>query len=90
LCPDIFRVSAPDHYNPSALLDEILQEYCDNSIYAIPVIHGYLKALFAKILRFAEIKSYQNNVPVSLCEKFQDLIAKQCPEIHKVSVMQVC
>ena len=82
---DKFRVPVPDNYNPEAILNELLKEYSEPSAYSSHIIHGYLRALFAKILQLAEIQSQENNVPISVYEKFQDLLVKECPRLHKVN-----
>jgi AraC family transcriptional regulator, transcriptional activator of pobA len=80
-----FRIPVPNNYNPETMLHELLQEYSDGSAYSIHIIHGYLRALFAKMLQLAEIQSQESNVPVTIFEKFQDLLVKECPRLHKVN-----
>ncbi len=82
---DRFRVPVPDNYNPEEILNAILKEYSENSVYSIHIIHGYLRALFAKMLQLAEIQSQEINVPVTTFEKFLDLLVKECPRLHKVN-----
>jgi AraC-like DNA-binding protein len=82
---DRFRIPVPANYNPVTLLNELLTEYSTGSIYSTHVIHGYLKAIFAKMLQLAEIQSQESNVPISTFERFQDLLVKECPRIHKVN-----
>ena len=80
-----FRVPVPENYNPETILNELLQEYTGNSVYSTYVIHGYLRVLFAKMMQLAEIKSQESNVPVTTHEKFQDLLVKECPRLHRVN-----
>ncbi len=80
-----FRVPVLGNYNPAAILNELLQEYSESSVYSTHIVHGYLRALFAKILQLAEIQSQESNVPVTTFEKFQDLLVKECPRLHKVN-----
>ncbi|OFX26247.1 MAG: hypothetical protein A2041_11770 [Bacteroidetes bacterium GWA2_31_9b] len=80
-----FRIPIPNNYNPEAIFNELLQEYSENSVYSTHIIHGYLRALFAKMLQLAEIQSQEKNVPVTTFEKFQDLLVKECPRLHKVN-----
>jgi len=82
---DKFRVSIPENYNPETILNELLQEYSESSVYSTHIIHGYLRALFARMLQLAEIQSQESSVPVSIFEKFQDLLVKECPRLHKVN-----
>ena len=80
-----FRIPIPNNYNPEAIFNELLQEYSENSVYSTHIIHGYLRALFAKMLQLAEIQTQESNVPVTTFEKFQDLLVKECPRLHKVN-----
>ena len=82
---DKFRIPVPDNYNPDILLNEIFREFSETNAYSLHIIHGYLRALFAKILQLAEIQSQENNMPISLYEKFQDFLVKECPRLHKVN-----
>ena len=82
---DKFRVSIPENYNPETILNELLQEYSESSVYSTHIIHGYLRALFARMLQLAEIQSQESSVPVSIFEKFQDLLVNECPRLHKVN-----
>jgi AraC-like DNA-binding protein/quercetin dioxygenase-like cupin family protein len=82
---DKFRIPVPENYNPETIFNELLQEYSVDSSYATHIIHGYLRALFAKILQLAEIQSRESNVPITTFEKFQDLLVKECPRLHKVN-----
>jgi AraC-like DNA-binding protein len=82
---DKFRVPVPDNYNPEAILNELLKEYSETTAYSTHIIHGYLRALFAKMLQLAEIQSKESNVPVTTFERFQDLLVKECPRLHKVN-----
>jgi len=81
---DKFRIPLPDNFNAS-VFNEMLSEYSENSAYSIHIIHGYLRVLFAKILRLAEIQTQKNNVPVNLFKKFQDLLINECSHLHKVN-----
>jgi AraC-like DNA-binding protein len=82
---DKFRIPVPYNPNSETIFNELLREYSEPSAYSSHIIHGYLRALFAKVLQLAEIKSQENNVPISVYEKFQDLLVKECPRMHKVN-----
>jgi len=82
---DKFRVPVPEKYDPENILNELLLEYSESSVYSTHIIHGYLRALFARMLQLAEIKSKERNAPVTIYEKFQDLLVKECPGFHKVN-----
>lgn len=82
---DKFRIPVSDVFNPENLFNELLREYSEPSAYSPHIIHGYLRALFAKILHLAEIKPQENNVLISIYEKFQNLLVKECPRLHKVN-----
>ena len=78
------RIMVPDNFNPEIIFSELLNEYTISSAYSTHIIHGYLKVLFAKMLQQAEIKTQESNVHVNTFEKFQDLLVKECPRLHKV------
>jgi len=82
---DTFSILIPSNYNPEIIFNEILQEYSENSVYSVHIIHGFLRALFAKMLQLAEIQSKERDVPVTTYEKFQDLLVKECPRLHRVN-----
>lgn len=82
---DRFRIPVPDNYHPETLFNELLREYSEPSAYSHHIIHGYLRALFARISQLAEIKSQESNVQASEYWKFLDLLVKECPRLHKVN-----
>lgn len=82
---DKFRVPVKGDFNPEIILNEMVAEYFGNSVYSSHIIHGYLRAFFAKMLQMAEIQSQETSVPVTQFEKFQDLLVKECPRLHKVN-----
>jgi AraC family transcriptional regulator, transcriptional activator of pobA len=79
------RIGFPDHSYPEFLLQEIYAEFQLDSPYSRPIIHGLLKALFGKLLRLAENDIQKPVVSLSLYNKFQHLLAKECPRLHKVN-----
>ena len=82
---DKFRIPVPQDFKPETILNEMAQEFAENTIYSIHIIHGYLRALFAKLLKQVEIQSLGSQVPVTLYEKFQNFLIKECPPLRKVS-----
>jgi len=68
----------------SVLLNEIYKEYISTSDYSIHIIHGILRALFAKLLNFAEVKINDSVIPVSLYSRFTDLVVKKSIKMRKI------
>jgi AraC family transcriptional regulator, transcriptional activator of pobA len=66
-------------------LEELFSEYQSNSQFSKPILHGLLKALFGKLLRLAEQEMKKPAIPVSFFEKFQQLLQKEIPRLHKVN-----
>ncbi|MGD9555436.1 MAG: helix-turn-helix domain-containing protein [Mangrovibacterium sp.] len=79
-----FRIQVPDQRFPEIILNEIMDEYSGNSAHSQHVIHGLLRALFARILQWAETQSPINDRLPSLFDNFQDLLEKETPCLHKV------
>jgi len=82
---DKFRIPITSNYSPEVLFNELLFEYNEKSPYSSQIIHGYLRVLFAKMLQLAKTQSLGSNVPVTTFEKFQYLLVKNCPRLHKVN-----
>ncbi|WP_372950460.1 helix-turn-helix domain-containing protein [Mariniphaga sp.] len=79
------RIGFPEHSFPETLLQDIYTEFQLNSSFSRPIIHGLLKALFGKLLRLAENDMQKPVVSLSLFNRFQHLLAKECPRLHKVN-----
>lgn len=79
-----FRIGIPSTYSPDSVLNNILDEYVFNGELSVRIIHGYLMALFAKILQFANSQLTENHFSGTLYEKYQELILKECPRLNKV------
>ncbi len=79
------RIGFPEHSFPETLLQEIYTEFQLDSSYSRQIIHGLLKALFGKLLRLAENDMQKPVVSHSLYDKFQHLLARECPRLHKVN-----
>lgn len=79
------RIKIQKELYPEHILKEILNEYSLNSKYSEQIIHGLLKALFGKLLHLSEINPYKSILPLSLFDKFQQLLVKECPKLHKVN-----
>ncbi len=82
---DHFRIPVQQDFNPEIMLNEMAQEYVENTVYSTHIIHGYLRALFGKMLKLTEIQSLESKVPVTLYEQFQDHLIKECPPLRRVS-----
>jgi AraC family transcriptional regulator, transcriptional activator of pobA len=75
---------APENY-PAGILEELFTEYQSHSQFSKPILHGLLMALFGKLLRLAEQEMKNPAIPVSLFERFQQLLQKEIPRLHKVN-----
>lgn len=81
----IVRVSLPGDYQPGPVFEEILKEFLQNSPYSNSIIHGYLQAIFSKLLQMTESKKDQNSRSSALPEQFLKLLSEKCPEMHLVN-----
>lgn len=79
------RIKIQKEIYPEHILTEILNEYSLNTNYSEQIIHGLLKALFGKLLHISENNPYKFILPLSLFDKFQQLLIKECPRLHKVN-----
>jgi AraC-like DNA-binding protein/quercetin dioxygenase-like cupin family protein len=70
---------------PGNILQEIFNEYQVNSGYSRTIIHGLLKALIGKLLQITEKEKKKPEKPVSMFDRFQRLLANECPRLHKVN-----
>ncbi|MBR9998539.1 MAG: helix-turn-helix domain-containing protein [Cyclobacteriaceae bacterium] len=82
---NLVRIPVPSVYTPQYVFNEIFREYSNNTAYSKEIILGHLQALFAKILQLAEINSRGSDLPLSLYDKFLNLLIKECPRLHKVN-----
>ena len=74
----------PENF-PSGILEELFSEYQLNNQFSKPILHGLIKALFGKLLRLAEQELKKPAIPVSHFGRFQQLLEKDCPKLHKVN-----
>ncbi len=81
---DTFKIPIINHSSPRFILDEILYEFEENHPHSENIIHGYMSALFGKMLQFSSIHEKRQNVPLSLYHRFLDLIHTKCPHVHTV------
>ena len=79
------RIRIPIEKYPEHILSDILNEYTLNTNYSQRIIHGLLRALFGKLLQVAEKNTRESNRPTSIFYKFQQLLMKECPHLHKVN-----
>lgn len=70
---------------PIHILDSIYAEYQLNTQYSKEIIHGLLKALIGKLLQIGAEKPTNANQPLSVYERFIQLLIKECPRLHKVN-----
>lgn len=81
----IIRIKIPNEKYPEPVLNEILTEYSLNTKYSKRIIHGLLGALFGKLMQMAERSPIESNAPASLFDRFQQLLIKESPPLHRVS-----
>jgi AraC-like DNA-binding protein len=74
----------PKNY-PAAILEELFTEYRSDNRFSKPILHGLMKALLGKLLQLAELEMRNPAIPVSLFDRYQHLIEKECPKLHKVN-----
>ncbi|MEX2371991.1 MAG: helix-turn-helix transcriptional regulator [Bacteroidales bacterium] len=79
------RIGFTGQTYPENLLQEIFAEFKLNRSYSRPIIHGLLKALFGKLLCLTEYGIQKPVASLSLYDNFQQLLATECPRLHKVS-----
>lgn len=82
---DTTRIKLQPNRYPDNLLNEIHNEYKINTKYSKEIIHGLLKALLGKLLQATEDNPNKLSLPQSIYEKFQTLLVKECPRLHKVN-----
>lgn len=79
------RITIPGGKYPEYILNDILNEFDLNTKYSKRIIHGLLSVLLAKLLQLLEINPHKSNLPISLFDKFQQLLMKESPRLHKVN-----
>jgi AraC-like DNA-binding protein len=80
----IFRINITSNYSPESVLNAILNEFLKNDNFSINIIHGYLMALFAKMLQLATLHPEEKNGSVTLYDKYLELVFKECPRLHNL------
>lgn len=79
------RIPVSGSFNPESVLSDLFDEFSAASDYSVHIIHGYLRVLFARLLQLAEIHSKASDLPATLFERFQSLLLKESPALHKVN-----
>lgn len=82
---DTTRLKIPAEKYPTYLLEEIYKESLLDTHYSKVIIHGLLKALFGKLLQMKDVSPDVKTLPQPVYEKFEQLLAKECPRLHKVN-----
>ena len=70
---------------PVGILEEFFTEFKTESRFSKPILHGLLKALLGKMLQLAESEIQKPAAPATLFDRFQQLLEKECPKLHKVN-----
>ena len=79
------RISLPEDFKPHFIFEEIFTEFKQGNMYSTHIIHGYLRAVFSKILQLSQKNDKQRTLNNSLLERFQELLSTRCPELHNVN-----
>ncbi len=82
---DTKRLNIPKDKYPFCILENILIEYQLNTNYSKEIIHGYLSALFSKLLQIKEERQTDLFIYHTLYDRFVELLVKECPKLHKVN-----
>jgi AraC family transcriptional regulator, transcriptional activator of pobA len=82
---DRFRIDVPADYSPLPALDAMLHEFTNSSEFSVNIIHGYMMVVVAKMLQLASIQPNDKKVPLTLYDRFIDLVFKECPRLHLIS-----
>lgn len=70
---------------PEHILNDIFSEFRLSGPLSKQIIHGLLRALFGKLLTLAEYEVQKPVVSLSQFDRFQQLLDKECPRLHKVN-----
>lgn len=81
---DTTRIKLDLERYPAAILTELYSEFQNQSDFSTAVLHGLLKALLGRLLREAKSNDPAGQVP-SVYDRFQSLLIKECPRLHKVN-----
>ena len=79
------RIAVPNKVWTGQIINEIYNEFKLNKKYSKEIIHGLLKALLGKLLQVAGDNPNKSGLPQSIYKKFQMLLVKECPKLHKVN-----
>jgi AraC family transcriptional regulator, transcriptional activator of pobA len=79
------HIAFPSGTYPEHILNDILSEFRLNSLLSKQIIHGLLRALFGKLLSLVENNVQKPVLSLSQFDKFQQLLARECPRLHKVN-----
>lgn len=82
---DTVRIMLSDPSSFKPIFEDIFREYSQPAAFSTPIVHGYLRVLFAKMLRLSQVTEKEGHAPNLLHERFLKLVADRCPEIHSVS-----
>ena len=82
---DRFRIDISGSYTPEPLFNAMLHEFEIISEFSATILHGILVALIAKMLQIAEQQPEEKLIPVTLFDKFLDLVFKECSHLHLIN-----
>ncbi len=82
---DTTRLKIQSNKYPIHLLEEIYNEFKNNTQYSKEIIHGLLKALFGKLLQIKDDNPHNQTQSQPIFERFITLLVKECPRLHKVN-----
>ena len=79
-----FRIDVPRDYSPDSFFKVLLHEFRTPSDFSSTIIHGVLVALVAKMLQLAEQQPEEKLIPITLFNKFINLVHKECTRLHLI------
>jgi len=79
------RIGFPPGTYPEPILNDLFSEFRLSGPLSKQIIHGLLRALFGKLLSLVENNVEKPALSLSQFDKFQQLLARECPRLHKVN-----
>ena len=77
-----FRIDVPLEYSPDAFFQLMFHEFHTPTEFSATIIHGVLVSLIAKMLQLAQQQSDEKVIPITLFDKFLNLVVHECAQNH--------
>lgn len=78
------RLCLPKGHRTESFVQEICWEYEHPTGHSVHVIHGLLRALYGRLLRISKSDCAEQASPLSLFNRFEELLVEEGYKIHKV------